>query len=111
MTILQEFKTFALRGNVIDLAIGVVIGASFNSITNSLVNDILNPILGLLTGPVDLADKVLVLRQGIGGAPAVTLNYGQFLSSLLSFLIIAFVIFLLIRQINKWAGTNLGSHQ
>jgi large conductance mechanosensitive channel len=101
MKIIQEFKTFALRGNVIDLAVGVVIGASFNSITNSLVNDIINPLIGMLTGRVDLSDKVIVLKEAIGDAPALTVNYGNFISSALNFLIIAFVLFLFIRQINK----------
>ena len=103
MSIFQEFKTFAMRGNVIDLAVGVVIGASFSSITNSLVNDIINPIIGILTGKVDLTDKVFVLQPAVGETSAITLNYGNFIASVLNFLIIAFVLFLVIRQINKWS--------
>ena len=102
MTIFQEFKTFAMRGNVMDLAVGVVIGASFSAITNSLVNDIINPIVGILTGRVDLADKVIILQAESGDMTAITLNYGNFIAAVINFLIIAFVLFLVIRQINKW---------
>jgi len=108
MKILQEFKTFAMRGNVIDLAIGIVIGASFTSITNSLVNDIINPIIGIITGRVDLAEKAWVLRPASGDLAAVTLNYGNFIAAILNFLIIAFVIFLVIRQVNKLTGKEMG---
>jgi len=101
MKIIQEFKTFALRGNVVDLAVGVVICASFNTITNSLVGDIINPIIGVLTGRVDLSDKMIVLQQATEAAPAITINYGNFIGALINFIIIAFVLFLVIRQINK----------
>jgi large conductance mechanosensitive channel len=107
--ILHEFKTFAMRGNVIDLAVGVIIGAAFTTIVNSLVNDLLMPPLGLLFGNVDLTNYFVVLR---GGGPyptleaaqeagAVTLNYGLFLNAVLKFLIVAFAVFVLIKQINR----------
>jgi len=101
MRILEEFKTFAVKGNAVELAVGIVIGTAFNSITNSLVNDIINPILGTLTGPVDLTDKVIVLEEAVGDLPAITINYGNFIGAIINFMIIAWVLFLVIRQINK----------
>ncbi|MDQ5890100.1 MAG: large conductance mechanosensitive channel [Patescibacteria group bacterium] len=101
MKIIKEFKDFATRGNVVDLAIGVVIGASFNSITNSLVSDIINPILGILTNKVDLSEQVFVLQDAGASSTAVVIGYGNFLSNILNFLIIAFVLFLVIKQVNK----------
>jgi large conductance mechanosensitive channel len=106
---LQEFKKFALRGNVIDLAVGIIIGAAFTTIVNSLVNDLLMPPLGLVIGGIDFTDFFLTLK-GDGSyttlaaakeAGAVTLNYGVFLNAVLRFLIVAFAVFLLIRQMNK----------
>jgi large conductance mechanosensitive channel len=108
--ILQEFKTFAMRGNVIDLAVGVIIGAAFTTIVNSLVNDLMMPPLGLLFGTVDMTDYFVVLR-GDGPYPtlaaaqeagAVTLNYGLFINAVLKFLIVAFAVFVLIKQINRF---------
>jgi large conductance mechanosensitive channel len=107
---LEEFKKFAMRGNVIDLAVGVIIGASFTGIVTSLVNDIIMPPIGLALGGVDFSNFFVVLK----GAPAetlaaakaakdVTLNYGLFVNAVINFLIVAFVLFMLIRQINKLA--------
>jgi len=101
MTILQEFKTFAIKGNAVELAIGIVIGSAFTAITNSLVNDIINPVIGILTGPVDLSEKVLILKAETANLPAISLNYGHFLSTIINFLIIAVVLFLVVRQINR----------
>jgi large conductance mechanosensitive channel len=109
MGLFQEFKTFAVRGNMVDLAVGVVIGAAFTTIVNSLVTDILTPPLGLLFGNVDFNDYFLVLR---GGGPyatleaakeagAVTLNYGLFINAIINFLIVALALFIVIRQINR----------
>jgi len=106
----EEFKKFAMRGNVIDLAVGVIIGASFTGIVTSLVNDIIMPPVGLLLGGVDFSNFFVVLK----GAPAdtlaaakaakdVTLNYGLFVNAVINFVIVAFVLFMLIRQINKLA--------
>ena len=105
---LKEFKEFALRGNVVDLAIGVIIGAAFGKIITSLVNDILMPPIGLLLGKVDFSnlfinlsgEKYATLAQA-QEAGSVTLNIGVFLNTIVDFLIVAFVIFLLIRQLNK----------
>jgi large conductance mechanosensitive channel len=101
MKLIEEFKTFAIKGNAFDLAVGVVIGAAFTSITNSLVNDVLNPFLGLLTGNIDFSDKAIVLREATETASAVSLNYGMFLNTILNFIIVAFALFLVVKQINK----------
>lgn len=109
---LKEFREFAMRGNVIDLAVGVIIGASFGAIINSLVKDILMPPLGLLLGKVDFANLFWVLRAGTPAEPyatladaqaagAVTLNYGLFVNAIVGFVIIAFAVFLLIRAVNR----------
>jgi large conductance mechanosensitive channel len=108
----KEFKEFAVRGNVVDMAVGIIIGAAFGTIVQSLVNDLLMPPVGLLLGNVDFNDLFLVLQEGTDPAPyltldaareagAVTLNYGVFISALVSFLIVAFAVFLLVRYINK----------
>jgi large conductance mechanosensitive channel len=105
----QEFKTFVMRGNVVDLAVGVVIGASFTGIVNSLVKDILMPPIGLLLGGIDFSNFFLTLKgdrsitslKAAADAGAVTLNYGLFVNAILNFLIVAFVLFLLLRQINR----------
>jgi len=106
---LQEFKKFALRGNVIDLAVGIIIGAAFTTIVNSLVNDILMPPLGLIIGGIDFTDFFITMK-GDGGyttlaaakeAGAVTLNYGIFINAVIRFMIVAFAVFLLIRQMNR----------
>jgi len=105
MSILKEFKEFAMRGNVIDLAVGVVIGASFGKIVTSAVNDIIMPPLGILVGGMDFKDLKLVLRHNVmdaeGKVADVTLNYGAFLQNILDFIIIAFAIFMLVKVINK----------
>lgn len=109
---LQEFKKFALRGNVIDLAVGIIIGAAFNSVVQSLVNDLIMPPIGLLVGNLDFSNLMLVLQPGDPPEPyatpeaaqaagAVTFNYGQFINTLVSFLVVAFAVFLLVRAINR----------
>jgi large conductance mechanosensitive channel len=104
----KEFKEFALKGSVLDLAIGVIIGAAFGKIVTSVVEDILNPLLGLLLGRVDLANRFISLSGGsypnlaeAKKASAVTLNYGLFLNAVIQFLIVAWVIFLVVRSINR----------
>lgn len=105
---LEEFKKFAMRGNVLDLAVGVIIGASFTGIVTSLVNDIIMPPIGLALGGVDFSNFFWVLKgehadtlAAAKAAKAVTINYGLFVNALINFLIVAFALFLLIRQINK----------
>lgn len=97
----KEFETFAVKGNAIDLAVGVIIGGAFAAITNSLVNDILNPLIGLITGPVDFSDKAIVLRSATETTEALTVGYGVFVNTLINFLIVGFVLFLLVRQMNR----------
>jgi large conductance mechanosensitive channel len=109
MSLFTEFKKFAVRGNVVDLAVGVIIGASFTGIVNSLVNDIVMPPIGLALGGVDFANFFLVIKgdpnvETLAAAKAakdVTINYGLFINACISFLIVAFVLFLLLRQLNK----------
>jgi large conductance mechanosensitive channel len=109
---LQEFKTFAMRGNVVDMAVGIIIGAAFGKIVDSLVKDLIMPPIGLLLGKVDFANLFLVLKDGPTPGPyptvdtaakagAVTLNYGTFINTTISFVIVAFAVFLLVRMINK----------
>lgn len=109
----KEFKEFAMRGNVIDMAVGIVIGAAFGTIIKSLVNDIIMPPIGMLLGNVDFSNLFVVLKQGAEvfgpyasladaqAAGAVTINYGVFINTIISFLIIAFAIFMVIRQMNR----------
>jgi len=106
---LKEFKAFAMRGNVVDLAIGIIIGAAFGKIITSLVSDILMPPIGLLLGKVDFSNLFLNVSgksyaslAEAKAAGAATINYGLFLNTVIDFLIVAFVIFLLVRQINRW---------
>jgi large conductance mechanosensitive channel len=109
MALFTEFKKFAVRGNVVDLAIGVIIGASFTGIINSLVNDVLMPPIGLALGGVDFSNFFVVLKgnptldtlAAAKAAKAVTINYGLFINAIINFLIVAFVLFLLLRQLNK----------
>lgn len=101
MSIIKEFKEFAARGNVVDLAVGVVIGAAFGKIVSSLVADVITPPLGLVIGGVSFAHLKLVLREGVGDRPPVTLNYGSFLQTIFDFLIVAVAIFLLVKVVNR----------
>ena len=98
---ITEFKEFALKGNVLDLAIGVIIGGAFNKIVSSLVNDIIMPPIGAITGGVDFKDLKYILKPQIGDIPAVTLNYGAFIHNVVDFLIIAFSIFIFIKVVSK----------
>lgn len=101
MGMINEFKAFAVRGNVIDMAVGIIIGAAFTKIVSSFVADIVTPPLGLLIGGVDFSDLSIVLKQAVGDTPAVTLSYGSFLQTLFDFIIVAFAIFLAVKGINS----------
>ncbi|RYY03874.1 MAG: large-conductance mechanosensitive channel protein MscL [Gammaproteobacteria bacterium] len=101
MSILKEFKEFAVKGNVIDLAVGIIIGAAFGKIVTSIVADVIMPPIGLLIGGVDFSDLVITLKAAEGATPAVVISIGKFLQTLIDFTIIAFAIFLLIKVINK----------
>ncbi|MCE6988800.1 large-conductance mechanosensitive channel protein MscL [Dyadobacter sp. CY323] len=98
---LQEFKIFIAKGNVLDLAVGVVIGASFGKITTSLVEDIINPVLGLLIGGVDFTQLKIVLKEAVGETPEVAIKYGNFIQVLIQFIIIAWVIFMVVKLANR----------
>jgi large conductance mechanosensitive channel len=98
---LKEFKEFAMKGSVVDLAVGVIIGGAFGKIVTSLVNDLIMPPIGLLLGNVDFSDLVLILKEGDATIKPVTLNYGLFINNVVNFLIVAFSIFLVIRSINR----------
>ena len=115
---LEEFKKFAMRGSVVDLAIGVIIGAAFGKIVDSLVKDLIMPPVGLLLGKVDFANLFWVLRDGAPPGPyltveaaqkagAVTLNYGVFINTCIGFVIVAFAVFLLIRTINRLQAAEM----
>ena len=104
----KEFKEFVMRGNVMDLAVGVIIGAAFGKIVGSLVNDVLMPVLGLLLGRVDFANLFVTLGEGTFAniadakkAGVATLNYGVFLNTIIEFLIVAFAIFVVVKQVNR----------
>jgi len=108
---LSEFKTFIMRGNVVDLAVGIVIGAAFTTVVNSFVNDLLMPPVGLLLGKVDFANLFVNLSGGsypsvaaAKAAGAATLNYGLFINNVINFLIVGFVVFLLVKQVNRMQG-------
>ncbi|MDD3859510.1 MAG: large-conductance mechanosensitive channel protein MscL [Bacteroidales bacterium] len=103
---LKEFKAFAIKGNLIDMAIGIIIGAAFGKIVTSLVNDIIMPPIGLLLGGVNFTELSVVLKSAVTEAdgtiiPAVTLNYGNFIQIIIDFLIVAFVIFMVVKAINR----------
>ncbi|MBV7272878.1 large-conductance mechanosensitive channel protein MscL [Clostridium sp. PL3] len=98
----KEFKEFAVKGNVVDLAVGVVIGGAFGKIVTSLVNDIIMPILSALTGGINFTYLKFVIKEAHGDVPAVTFNYGNFIQNIIDFLIISFSIFLFVKLINKF---------
>jgi len=109
---LKEFREFAVRGNVVDMAVGIIIGAAFGKIVESLVKDVIMPPIGLLLGKVDFSNLFVVMKQGAQAGPylsveaaqkagAVTFNYGAFINTVISFMIVAFAVFLLIRAINR----------
>ena len=109
---IKEFKEFAVKGNMLDMAVGIILGASFSGVVNSLVNDVIMPPLGLLLGGADFSELFVLLKAGVPGGPyatialakeagAVTLNYGLFVNTLINFLVVAFSLFLVIRTMNR----------
>ncbi len=108
----KEFKQFAMRGNVLDMAVGIIIGAAFGKIVSSFVSDVLMPPLGLLVGNIDFSDLFVVLKQGTNPGPyatlaaaqaagAVTINYGVFIDTVVSFILVAFAVFILVKNVNR----------
>ena len=112
---LKEFKEFAMRGNVVDLAVGIIIGAAFTGIVNSLVKDIINPPLGMLLGGIDFSNFFFVMKgeatyaslKAAQDAGAVTLNYGLFINAMINFMIVAFALFLVLRAINRLTAPKI----
>jgi large conductance mechanosensitive channel len=102
MGMLKEFKEFAMRGNVVDMAVGIIIGAAFGKIVSSLVNDVIMPPIGLLLGNVDFSQLAITLKEKTAVAEAVTIKYGIFINTVLDFVIVAFAIFIVIKQINRF---------
>lgn len=100
MSMMKEFRDFAMRGNVVDMAVGIVIGAAFGKIVSSFVNDVLMPPLGVMLGGVDFSDLSMTLKEASGEVAAVTLNYGSFVQTVVDFVIIAFAIFMVIKAMN-----------
>ena len=101
MSVMQEFRDFAVKGNVVDMAVGIIIGAAFGKIVSSFVGDVVMPPLGLMIGGVDFTDLAVTLKAAAGDVPAVTLNYGKFIQTLFDFTIVAFAIFMVIKAINS----------
>lgn len=100
MGFIQEFKSFAVKGNVVDMAVGIIIGAAFGKIVSSVVEDVIMPPLGLIIGGVDFSDLAITMKAASNGAPAVMLKYGKFIQTVVDFTIIAFAIFLMVKGIN-----------
>jgi len=101
MGLIKEFREFAVKGNVIDMAVGIIIGAAFTGVVTSLVNDVVMPPIGVLVKGVDFSSYGVVLKPAEGETPAVMLAYGKFINALINFTIVAFVVFLLVKQINR----------
>ena len=101
MSILSEFKAFAVKGNVVDMAVGIIIGAAFGKIVSSFVGDVVMPPIGLLIGGVDFSDLAITLKAAEGDIPAVVLSYGKFIQTVLDFVIVAFAIFMGVKVINR----------
>jgi large conductance mechanosensitive channel len=100
-TMFKEFQKFIMRGNVLDLAVGIIIGAAFTTIVNSLVNDVIMPPIGLVVGGIDFSEIKIVLQEAVGDKAEVAINIGLFINALINFLIVAFVVFLLVRSFNR----------
>jgi large conductance mechanosensitive channel len=101
MGMMQEFKEFAVKGNAVDMAVGIIVGAAFGKIVSSIVGDVVMPPIGLLMGGVDFSDLAITLKAAAGEVPAVTLNYGAFVQTVIDFVIIAFAVFMLVKGINS----------
>jgi large conductance mechanosensitive channel len=101
MSIVKEFKDFAIKGSAVDMAVGIIIGASFGKIISSLVNDMIMPPLGLLIGGADFKNLKIILKAATDNNPAVAINYGQFINTTIDFMIVAFTIFLVVKGINN----------
>jgi len=101
MGMLSEFKSFAIKGNVVDMAVGIIIGAAFGKIISSFVGDVIMPPIGMLLGGVNFADLAFILKEAVGETPAVVIAYGKFVQALVDFIIVAFAIFMAVKGINS----------
>ena len=101
MSVVKEFKEFAMRGNVLDLAIGIIIGGAFGKVVSSMVNDVLMPPIGVLIGGVDFSSFGVTLRDAVGATQAAILKYGVFLNNIIDFTIVAFAVFLIVKAVNR----------
>ncbi|HUV21892.1 MAG TPA: large-conductance mechanosensitive channel protein MscL [Gammaproteobacteria bacterium] len=101
MSMMKEFKDFAVKGNVVDMAVGIIIGAAFGKIVSALVSGVIMPPIGVLLGGVDFSDLSIVIKEAVGEAPAVVISYGSFIQTLVDFTIIAFAIFMVVKGINS----------
>ncbi len=101
MGMMNEFKQFAMRGNVVDMAVGIIIGAAFGKIVSSFVKDVIMPPIGVLVGGVDFTDLAVTIQEAAGDVAAVTINYGQFIQTVFDFIIVAFAIFIAIKAMNS----------
>ena len=101
MGIIDEFKAFAIKGNMVDMAVGIIIGGAFGTIVKSLVDDIIMPPIGLALGGIDFSNIVITLKEAVGEAEAVTINVGSFINNLISFLIVAWAVFILVKAMNN----------
>lgn len=101
MRMMQEFEEFALKGNVVDMAVGIIIGAAFGKIVSSFVGDVIMPPIGVLLGGVDFSDLAVILKEASGDTPAVVIGYGKFIQAVVDFVIIAFAIFLVVKAVNS----------
>lgn len=106
MSIVKEFKEFAVKGNVVDMAVGVIIGAAFGKIVSSFVGDVIMPPLGVLIGGVDFTSLVFTIKEAAEGAPAVVISYGKFIQTIFDFTIVAFAIFMAVKAINTLKKTE-----
>jgi large conductance mechanosensitive channel len=102
----KEFKAFAMRGNVMDIAIGIIIGTAFGKVVNSFVNDVLMPPIGFILGKVDFSNLAITLHEKTVNSPAVVISYGTFINTIINFIIIAFAMFIVIKQMNRIMGTK-----
>ncbi|MFH2067381.1 MAG: large-conductance mechanosensitive channel protein MscL [Pseudomonadota bacterium] len=106
MSVVKEFKEFAVKGNVVDMAVGIIIGAAFGKIVSSIVGDVIMPPIGLILGGVDFTDLAITLKAASGDKPAVLISYGKFIQTMIDFTIVAFAIFMLVKGINSLKRTE-----
>jgi len=106
MKIIDEFKQFAIKGNVVDMSVGIIIGTAFTAVVNSLVKDVIMPPFAFITGGLDFSNKAIILRQATETSAVISLNYGVFINALIAFAIVSFAIFMIIKQMNKLRKTE-----